>query len=913
MLLRRKGSLNILNVFIVGLVTQTEIVTSLINYAEIRRNETPIILESRRAMSSSQLLEMDDNWAVYRPSYTLQQATEHFLHYGAFLRNQILDTFGALVYDRYDDFSTRQLEALYKVYQATLRRKYNIFDIAPSVLEQPDIRSSSICRHINNKVRTCLRRSSQLCGTIQQHTNPNPRPVLTRVFNVTRHMFKTVGFKQQFPEGFSLPTILQRLKSGDLSMTSGLVSGLLQNVQYGSFNDEVRTAEKNVMSLLMSERWRSGRKLSDMPRDQLREVSTVNELLKSIFDGRKSMYHRNEKNFDVLSQHIIVKVDTISPNIEILGTVYDNNTIHLRYLFDVVLPPDDVDSDISDAKNYLLKKMRDFDMVRKYLKVEKYQQSGPDQLLMEILRQMRDINFAPDLVTALQSHVRFWHQSRMINNLNDLLDLFDSYENLRNVPKFSNLVSLMDDIRSSLMNSKTEPIELLCSKPRSCLQRGLKIIAACAVANPKIKYLLVKLFEKLNPDGSIYIDNCKRSTNQVFTEILEPSLQARSGNPGEVTSKLTVQNDSNNPESSTVQNTNNADHETAKKMIAVENSGVRQVVAKQEASEKPSSMGKRRCLECLEDESFESDFSDYFDGDLYDSSSSEEEEYRQGDGCIGNNCPPPWMSNKAQQCADGKCEKPSLPEHPTGCVDPDCIQFPPQGVSPPECSDSNCNKPPDSNKLVCNGNKCRPSGEVNLWTLNEGGPIGMGLLYKQCNLKDIYYQRRLHRLEKIHSLDSVYSTKSVSTEVAASSNKDSSAESHGRSSLPKKQPQSSHLGRSAPRKSPQNEVLTRLNRTESFSSHPLGSRSELSDIGSGIKFGSHAVKNLRNKYRKMNVNESLGRKNRHNGLRRHFKRGSRGVVAEETRGSEVKPPRNADYQSAAVDDQVVEHPGVSNH
>ncbi|XP_046610598.1 uncharacterized protein LOC124300484 [Neodiprion virginianus] len=1080
MLLRWKENLNVFNVFIVALVMRTEIVTGFIDYSEIRRNEHPIVLDPHLARTTRQLLEKYDSWAVYRTSYTLQQATEHFLHYGAFLRNQILDIFGALVYDHYDDFSTSQLEALYRVYRDTLKRKYNIFDIVPSVLAQSDIRPSSICRHINKNVRTCLRESSLRCATMKQHDKSHPHTILTRVFNITRYMFKTAGLKQQFPEGFSLPAILERLKSGHLSLTAGMVSGLLQSVQYDSVNDEVRAAEKNVMQLLMSEKLDSGRKQSLMPRDQLRQVLTVNELLKNIFDGRKSMYDRNEnKNFDVLSQHVISEVEAISPNIEILGAVYDNNTIQMKYLFDLVLPPDVVDRDISDAKNYLLNKMQDFDVVRKYLKVEKYQQSGPDQLLMEILRQMRDINFAPDIVTALHTHARFWHQSRMINNLNDLLDLFDAYENLRNVPNFSNLVSLMDDIRGSLINSKVVAIELLCSNPRSCLQRGLKIIAQCTLVNSKTKSLLVRLFHNLNQDGSIDIDKCKRSTNQLITEVLKPSLQARSEKTGEVTSELTIQNDTHNMELSGAKNKNTADHETATEMIIVENFVEKRLEVKLRASEEPTTItttntnsleeddsdkaynrffGHCLGMECSDYFSFDSNYLDYFSGDWLESSSSEEEQHHHEHKCIGKNCPPSWMPNKPQHCANGNCGAPSVPEHPIECIGSDCNDFippsvsypecignrcddkqecigkncppswmpnkpqhcangncgipsvpehpiecigsdcnyfippsvsypecignrcdnkhecigkncppswmpnkpqhcangncgipsvpehpiecigsdcnyfPPTGPSPSECIFPNCNKPPLSNNLVCSGNKCKPSGEVNPWTLDESKLTMTVLPYNQCKFKDPQYQRRLDRLKKIRILDSFYATESVPTDAAASFYENYSDESHGQSAPPTKHRQSSHLVGSTQRKPPQNELLTHHKRPWPFTFYPFASHSGQvlkikkpvtfndsyadSNMGSGIKPGISAIKNHTNKRRKMNVNVNVNvnrdSKNRQKRLRRHFISGSRGVVTSQTLGSEVKPLRNTDYRSSAVDVRVGEHSGLSN-
>lgn len=453
---------------------------------------------------------MSDNWRTYRSRYTIQEATEHLLQYGALLRIEILDTFGALVYDYYDDYSIGQTEALYRVYHETLERKYNIFNIVPSVLANPDTRPTRICRHIHRHVHTCLKESSQLCTTIRKHDYPHPQTTSTRAVNVTRHVYRSARLGKHYPRGFSLPAVLEYLKAGNLKLTIGLLSGLLHNVQYDSFDDEVRTAERNVMGILMSEMKGANGHEPLMRREQIQRVRTVSELLKQFFESRKKVSDRKKgKSFAVLAEHVVREVEAISRNIELFGSVYDNETIHMSFLFNLVLPPDVVDSDITEAKDYLLKKMEDYDIVGKYLKVEKYQQSGPEQLLMEILGQMRDINFAVDIATALHTHARFWHQSHMVNNLNELLELFDAYENLRKVKKFSTLMSLINEVRNSLWDSKNVSIEILCHNPRACLRLGLETVARCLLVNQETKELLHKLFSHLSQDGSIYADNCK--------------------------------------------------------------------------------------------------------------------------------------------------------------------------------------------------------------------------------------------------------------------------------------------------------------------------------------------------------------------------------------------------------------------
>ena len=455
------------------------------------------------ARTTRQFLEQTTKIQKLKRKYTLQEGTEHLLQFGALLRTQILDIFGYLVYDRYDDFSITQMEALYKVYHETLERKYNIFDIVPSILKNADIRPSKVCRYINENVRTCLKESSQVCMSIRKH---NKRRLIN--LNKTPQIFQLAKIKENFPNGFSLKIILKHLQNGSLKFTPSLLSGLLHNIQYDSFDDEVRTAERElILHLLKSSKISKYSIL--MTNEEIKNERTVSGLLKNYLKNASIEFESPANSYaEILAEHVVREVEAISENIESLGIVYENNTINLKYLFNLILPPDVVDNDITEAKDYILKKIEEFQIVSKYLRIEKYQQAGPDQLLMEILGQMRDIHFANDIVSSLHTHASFWHRSRAIEGLNELLDLFPAYENLRKVEGYKDMMNDIDQIRNRLWGSKNVTIELYCSNPRACLQIGLRVVMKCEFIDEDTKNLIKKFSNNVTPKGSLIEEEC---------------------------------------------------------------------------------------------------------------------------------------------------------------------------------------------------------------------------------------------------------------------------------------------------------------------------------------------------------------------------------------------------------------------
>ena len=433
----------------------------------------------------------------------MQEGTEHLLQFGALLRTQILDTFGYLVYDRYDDFSISQVEALYKVYHETLERKYNIFDIVTSFFKSADIRPTKVCQSINENVHTCLKESSQLCMSIKRH---NKRRLIN--LNHTPKIYKLAKIRKHFPAGFSLKIILKHLQNNTLKFTPSLLSGLLHNIQYDSFDDEVRTAERELI-LYLTKSSEISKDSILMTSNEIQNQTTISGLLRWYLKNASAEF-KSPANFhaDILAEHVVREVEAISQNIELLGTVYENNTINLKYLFDLILPPDVLDKDLSEAKQYLLGKIDELQIISKYLRIEKYQQAGPDQLLMEILGQMRDIHFAVDIVSALHTHAKFWHRSRAIEGLNELLELFSSYENLRKVKEYEEMMKTIDQIKNRLWNSKNVTVEISCCNPRACLQIGLQIVLKCDFIDEGAKNLIKKFVDKVTIKGSPAEEDC---------------------------------------------------------------------------------------------------------------------------------------------------------------------------------------------------------------------------------------------------------------------------------------------------------------------------------------------------------------------------------------------------------------------
>lgn len=473
-----------------------------INYA-FRQDDLPKNVTQANARTTRQILEAATKIKKLKKRYILQEGTEHLLQFGALFRTQILDTFGYLVYDRYDDFSISQMEALYRVYHETLERKYNIFDIVTSFFESADIRPTKVCQSINKNVHTCLKESSQLCMRIRKH---NKRRLIN--LNYTPQIYQLAKIQHHFPDGFSLNIILKHLQNDTLKFTPSLLSGLLHNIQYDSFDDEVRTAERELI-LYLTKYSKISKDSILMSSEEIQNQTTVSGLLRTYLKT-VSVEFKSPANFHakILAEHVVREVEAISQNIELLGAVYENNTINLKYLFNLVLPPDVIDKDLSEAKDYLLGKIDELQVVSKYLRIEKYQQAGPDQLLMEILGQMRDIHFAVDIVSALHTHARFWHRNLAIEGLNELLDLFSSYENLRKMKEYEEMMKTIDQIKSRLWNSKNVTIEIYCSNPRACLQIGLQIVMKCEFIDEGTKNLIQKFCDKVTIKGSPAKEEC---------------------------------------------------------------------------------------------------------------------------------------------------------------------------------------------------------------------------------------------------------------------------------------------------------------------------------------------------------------------------------------------------------------------
>ena len=449
-------------------------------------------ITSKSARTTRDILEELNSRPVLS-SHDLQDGTEHLLQYGALLRTQILDTFGKLVYDHYDDFGMGQIEALYRIYQETLERKYNIFDIVPSILRDPDTRPTKICAYINENVNTCLAESSTICMNIKIHDEPHEDTLTKPALNVTRQIYRLAKISKNYPTGFSLNAVLEHLRSGRLRFTPALFSGLLHNVQYDSFDDKVRTAERELVISLATTPILFSKKLTKA----FFNATTVSKVLRSLLThGRKIFTGRAIRHAEFLGEHVVREVDAVSKNIELLGTAYDNSTINLKYLFELILSNDTIDLDIKQARDYLLHKMKTRKILETYLRVEKYQQAGPDELLMEIFGQLRDIHFAEDLVTSLHTHARFWHKSHRIENLNELLELFEAYENLRGIPDYTRLMQSVDFIKSNLQDARNVSVEILCTRPRACLRIGLEMVLKCEAVDEAIKRIIESFIQE---------------------------------------------------------------------------------------------------------------------------------------------------------------------------------------------------------------------------------------------------------------------------------------------------------------------------------------------------------------------------------------------------------------------------------
>ncbi|XP_011694819.1 PREDICTED: uncharacterized protein LOC105454131 [Wasmannia auropunctata] len=429
------------------------------------------------------------NFVTRKASYTLQEATEHLLHFGALLRARILDTFGSLLYDYYDDFNIAEVEALRKVYRKILERQYDVFDLVPGILRKPDTRPSRICAEIYDRVtESCLRSSASVCRRIRKHHDlPHLDDRHTPALNATYRMYRLSKVSKQYPRGFSLATLLRLLQRQVLTITPNLLSGLFYNVRYDSYDDDVRLAERELIRHFREISMTN--EISVLSTEELRNFHTMNSFLKYYVSTYAEKFADDDlKKYALLiARSITDDVGIIDENIYLLGNVYENGMIHVKYLFDLVLPDDVLEKDVVEAKKYLVTKLNKFKVVEKYLRVQRYQQVTPAQLTMEITRQLIDIDFAKSIATSLRMHASFWRRSRMIESLEELLELFDTYENLRQVPRYRHMMQKIDKIKENLRDMKNVRIEILCNAPRACLRMGLQLVLYCKLISSSIK------------------------------------------------------------------------------------------------------------------------------------------------------------------------------------------------------------------------------------------------------------------------------------------------------------------------------------------------------------------------------------------------------------------------------------------
>ncbi|XP_014480065.1 PREDICTED: uncharacterized protein LOC106747227 isoform X1 [Dinoponera quadriceps] len=444
-----------------------------------------------------------------KANYSLQEVTEQLLHYGALLRAHILDTFGNLLYIYYDDFSVQEVEALRRVYRDTFERRYNILHLVRKMLRNPeDLRPSRICAEIYALAEPCLKSSANVCrGIRKRHDLSYPDDLIVHASNTTYLMYRSSKISRHYSEGLSLPALLKLLHRGVLSITPGLLSGLLYHVNYDDYDGDVLLAEQQLI-LYLNDVARNTRRsfhgiLKLMSPRELRKYHSIASFLKSYIDIHVERFGSEKlKMHALLIVKHLVDVGTIDENIYLLGNIYENDTIHVRYLFNLVLPDDVLHDDVIDAKRYLVDKLNELDMVEKYLKVSKYQQATPAQLLMEITWQLQNIGFVEDIATALRIYARFWRRSYMVESLNELLRLFDAYENLRRVPHYRDMMKNLDQIKQSLSDIQEVRIEILCSAPRACLRNGLRMLLDCKLVSPEIKRLIEDLIKQLSPKGA---------------------------------------------------------------------------------------------------------------------------------------------------------------------------------------------------------------------------------------------------------------------------------------------------------------------------------------------------------------------------------------------------------------------------
>ncbi|OXU25431.1 hypothetical protein TSAR_012358 [Trichomalopsis sarcophagae] len=474
------------------------------NHFEIHPYESFFLLQSQS--NDHELRRRRPELDKSTQASALQSEAEELLEYGDELRSQILETLGKLVYDHYDELNLEQLETLYRVYRNTLERKYNIFETASSLRwRSGHLRASDICQAADGNVCACIGNSSQVCASLEsldKRRSAGGGGATDLAESVDKY----------FPEGLTLQALLGRLRKGDLRITPKLLVGLLRNVQYDSFDNTVRRIERIVIEHLETLRD------SGLPYqlNDYSNIKSVASLLRTLLQGNAERFPAREKRAALmLADHVERDVNSISENIENFGSIYENRKINLKYLFELVVPDDLVDTDIVKARNRLEEVMDENDVPKK-LSIEKYEHADPAQLMLEILRQMKyvskTISFPKNAVKALRMHADFWRKGYTIDNVSDFLKLFSAYDNLMDHPNYTDFFDLIESIKEKLANSRNVDLELTCTMPRPCLRRVLLKILECNMIDDDTKKTVLKFLNMINSRGTPLLEE-KQSKN----------------------------------------------------------------------------------------------------------------------------------------------------------------------------------------------------------------------------------------------------------------------------------------------------------------------------------------------------------------------------------------------------------------
>ncbi|XP_066602766.1 uncharacterized protein [Prorops nasuta] len=503
--------------FIAILVYPYIVPTQAIDYLSLRNQELASS-EVEKILTTRDLLEnvisrtVESSVTLENSKDSLQKGTEILLQFGALLRIQILETFGRHLYEYYDDFTISQVNSLHAVYLETLERNYDVLSMVPSVLEEADAKPSTICSYLHEKASIRLREYTEVCRKMTRHECPCTRSSYDSTLNRTRSIYENSKIVQWYQKGFSLDAILDHLKQGRLTLTPGLLLALLGNVRYDNYNDVVRLAERRFLRFLSHISKNQSEQLVPALED-LKDARNVGDLLKRYLVDRETRFPLTlRQDAGLLAERIVGNLETIDENIQLLAGAFDNGTIRSGYLFNLVIPDDTIDTDVKSAKDYVMDVLQNTKLLS-HLEIDNYQQATPQELLLEILGKLEEINFAKDIIACLKIHARFWHKSQMIEKLQDLLMLFDAYENLRVVPKYENLIGKMDQIKGHLWDSKLVTIEILCNSPRSCLRKGLKIIAECPYLGEDVRSLIMQVVEAITFRGAIEKEECNLSVD----------------------------------------------------------------------------------------------------------------------------------------------------------------------------------------------------------------------------------------------------------------------------------------------------------------------------------------------------------------------------------------------------------------